>query len=109
MKPMTIRIGYSDIPVEFKDLRAEDTFGYFEFYPSPKIAVDHRLAPPYAAATVLHEVLEAASAIYGLDLSEGQVRTLETVLVALVKENPESVREWMGQLQVDEGEVGIKV
>jgi len=106
MGPTTIRIGYSDIPIEYTDLREEDTFGYFEFHPVPRIAVDHRLSPPYAAATVLHEILEATSAIYGLELSEGQVRTLETVLVGLVKENPEVVRGWMDQLTDEKDQSG---
>ena len=101
MRSTTVRIGYSDIPIEFKDLASDDTFGYFEFYPTPRIAVEHRLSAPYAAATAFHEVLEATSAIYGMDLTEGQIRTLETLLIGLVRGNPGLVQEWIGHLGQD--------
>ena len=94
----SIRIGYCDIPIEIKDIDDKDCFGYFEFYPKPLIAISHRLDLFYRSATVLHEILEAISAIYGLDLSEGQVRTLETVLVALAQGYPEEAGEFIRSL-----------
>ena len=98
MKIDSVRIGYVDVPVHLEDLHEEGCFGYFESYPKPKISLHVGMSPLYTAATGLHEIIEAISAIYGLDLEESQVRTLETALVSIVKDNPEYIREWIDAL-----------
>ena len=98
MKIESIRIGYVDVPICQEDLHEDDCFGYFESYPKPKIGLHIDMSPLYMAATGLHEVLEAISGIYGLDLSEGQVRTLETAMVEIVRSNPKAIRQWIGML-----------
>mgnify|MGYP001435703455 CR=1 FL=1 len=95
MKIDSIRVGYVDVPICLEDLHEDDCFGYFEAYPKPKIGLHRDMSPLYMAATGLHEVIEAISAIYGLDLAEGQVRTLETVMVEIVRSNPEQIRQWL--------------
>ena len=98
MKIDSIRIGYVDVPICLEDLHEDDCFGYFEAYPKPRIGLHRDMSPLYMAATGLHEVIEAISAIYGLDLAESQVRTLETVMVEIVRSNPEQIRQWLGAL-----------
>ena len=95
-------IGYVDIPIQVTDLQEEGCFGYFQSHPDPQIAIHDQLSPLYTAATGLHEVLEAISAIYGLELTEGQVRTLETALVDIVKRNPRLCGEWLGMVAESE-------
>ena len=95
MKIDSLRIGYMDVPISLEDLHEDDCFGYFEAYPEPKIGLHVDMSPLYMAATGLHEVLEAISAIYGLDLAEAQVRTLETTIVDIVRRNPEYIRQWV--------------
>ena len=107
MKIDSIRIGYADVPICLEDLHEDYCFGYFEAYPAPKIGLHLDMSPLYMAATGLHEVLEAISAIYGLELAEGQVRTLETVLVEIVRSNPEQVRHWVEVLTNDRAEHGV--
>lgn len=91
----SIRIGYTDIPIHVEDLKDDDCFGYFVSYPKPRIAIHDQLTPLYTAATGLHEVIEAISAIYGLELAEGQIRTLETALVNVVRNNSNLCQKWL--------------
>jgi len=91
----SIRIGYTDVPIQVEDLKDDDCFGYFVSYPKPRIAIHDQLTPLYTAATGLHEVIEAISAIYGLELTEGQIRTLETALVNVVRSNSKLCRNWL--------------
>ena len=95
MKIDSIRIGYVDVPISLEDLHEDDCFGYFEAYPYPKIVLHSNLRPIYVAATAFHETLEAISAIYGLELTEGQIRTLETAIVDLILRNPGHAKKWM--------------
>ena len=90
-----IRIGYVDIPIYEENLDEAELFGYFDYHPKAKIVVDAGLPGRYRAATMLHEVLEAVSAVYGLDLSEAQVRCLETALAQIALEGDEAVRGWL--------------
>jgi len=98
MMPDTIRVGYVDVEVHVEDLSDDCCFGYFEAYPYPKIVLHSNLRPIYVAATAFHETLEAISAIYGLELTEGQIRTLETAIVDLILRNPGHAKKWMEML-----------
>ena len=102
MKIDSIKIGYVDVPLFEDDLDDDECFGYFESYPDPKICLHHTLSPLYKGATAFHEVIEAISAIYGLDLSENQVRTLETSIVDIVRDNPNRIREWINLLNYED-------
>lgn len=95
MKVDSIRIGYVDVPIHLENLYDADCFGYFEAYPTPKIGLHIGLTPLYMAATALHEIIEAISAFYGLDLTESQVRVLEAVIVEMVKRNPDQAAKWL--------------
>ena len=91
----TVHIGYVDVAIIEADLNEEGLFGSFEFHPQPEIHIDSSLPPRYKAATALHEVLEAISAIYGLDLSEAQIRTLEATLAGIALRQPDVVLGWL--------------
>ena len=91
----TVHIGYVDVPIIEADLNEEELFGCFEFHPEPKIYIDSTLPPRYKAATALHEILEAISSIYGLDLSESQIRTLEASLAGIAFRQPDVTLRWL--------------
>ena len=98
MKIDTVKIGYEDVEICLEDLQDEDCFGYFEAYPRPRISIHEGLKPLYIGSTIFHEILEAISSIYGLELTEGQIRTLETTLVEVVRRNPENAKRWIDLL-----------
>ena len=106
MKIDSIRVGYTDVGVYLEDLKADDCFGYFESYPSPKISVHNGMSPLYVAATAFHELLEAISSIYGLDLTEAQIRTIENSLVDIVRRNPGSAKKWVELLTSETATIG---
>jgi hypothetical protein len=67
----------------------QEEFGEFRYYPTPKIVVDELLEDPAAWMTLFHELLHAVSEMYGLELDEGQIRTLEVALGDAFRGNPE--------------------
>lgn len=67
----------------------QEEFGEFKYYPTPKIVVDELLDDPTAWMTLFHELLHAVSEMYGLELDEGQIRTLEVALGDAFRGNPE--------------------
>lgn len=75
------------IPVVITEM-AEGDFGQFFFYPYPEIQVSKKLNQEILTSTILHEVIEMISDIYGLNLEESQVRTLEVSLMAVFFQNP---------------------
>jgi hypothetical protein len=75
------------IPVVVTEM-PEGEFGQFFFYPYPEIQVSKKLNQEILTSTILHEVLEMISDIYGLNLEESQVRTLEVSLMAVFFQNP---------------------
>ena len=97
----TVRIGYVDVPIYMENLDEAELFGYFDHHPTAKIAVDRGLPGRHKAGTILHEVLEAISAVYGLDLTEAQIRCLEASLAQIALEGDEEVRSWLRLLQED--------
>ena len=97
----SVRIGYVDVPIYMENLDEEELFGYFDYHPQTKIGVDAGLPGRCKAATILHEVLEAISSIYGLDLSEAQIRCLEASLAQIALEDEEAVKGWLRLLQGD--------
>lgn len=86
------------IPVVFKEM-TEGDFGQFYFYPYPEIQVSTGLKPEVQTSTILHEVIEMVSDIYGLNLEESQVRTLEVSLMAVFNQNPWFVARLSGSHQ----------
>ena len=97
---MNISIGPLQEPVLDVDLTAEEPWGEFWCLPVPQIRVNQDLPKDLKALTILHEVLECITEIYGLGLSESDIRTLEMSLAKIVRENPEEFREWLRMLGV---------
>jgi hypothetical protein len=75
------------IPVVVTEM-PEGDFGQFFFYPYPEIQVSKKLNQEVLTSTILHETIEMISSIYGLNLEESQVRTLEVSLMAVFFQNP---------------------
>lgn len=75
------------IPVVVTEM-PEGEFGQFFFYPYPEIQVSKKLNQEILTSTILHEVIEMISDIYGLNLEESQVRTLEVSLMSVFAQNP---------------------
>lgn len=75
------------IPVVVTEM-PEGDFGQFFFYPYPEIQVSKKLNQEVLTSTILHETIEMISDIYGLNLEESQVRTLEVSLMAVFFQNP---------------------
>lgn len=86
--PTELYVGGLRIAVE-RARMAQDEFGEFKYYPTPKIVVDELLDDPAAWMTLFHELLHAVSEMYGLELDEGQIRTLEVALGDAFRGNPE--------------------
>ena len=97
---MNLQIGPLNVPVVNVDLTYEETWGEFWCLPVPQIRVNQDLPKDLRALTILHEVLECITEIYGLGLTEGDIRTLEMSLAGIIRENPEEFREWLGMLGV---------
>ena len=75
------------IPVVVTEM-PEGEFGQFFFYPYPEIQVSKKLNDEILTSTILHETIEMISDIYGLNLEESQIRTLEVSLMAVFFQNP---------------------
>lgn len=89
----SIRIGTQDVVVEFVAM-GDGEFGVFNAFPSPRISVNASLPIEVQRLTLLHEVLHAISDMYGLGLSESQVRAIEQGLGQVMSEP--DVWEWIG-------------
>jgi hypothetical protein len=85
--PVALYVGGVRIDVERARI-PQETFGEFKYYPRPSIVVDELLEPSSAWMTLLHELLHAVSEMYGLELDEGQIRTLEVALSDAFRSNP---------------------
>ena len=92
---MILQVGPISLPVVFEDLTDQDLWGEFWPMPKPQIKVNKTLDRPIQALTILHEILECITEVYGLRLSEGEIRTLEMSLAALIKQNPQQQQEWL--------------
>tara|TARA_Y100001963_G_C6616160_1_gene369407 strand:- start:141 stop:446 length:306 start_codon:yes stop_codon:yes gene_type:complete len=99
---MILQVGPITLPVVFEDLTKEDLWGEFWPLPKPQIRVNSTLSKPIQALTILHELLECITEVYGLRLSEGDIRTLEIALGSLIKQNPQQTQEWLRMLSQDE-------
>ena len=75
------------IPVVAKEM-AEDEFGEFIFYPTPKIHLSKDLQGSIYSSTLLHEILEMVNEVHYLGLTEGDIRTLEISLSQIMGQNP---------------------
>jgi hypothetical protein len=85
--PVALYVGGVRIAVE-RARMPQDEFGEFKYYPDPRITVDELLGHPSAWMTLFHELLHAVSEMYGLELDEGQIRTLEVALGDAFRANP---------------------
>lgn len=85
--PVALYVGGVRIDVERARI-LQETFGEFKYYPRPSIVIDELLEPSSAWMTLLHELLHAVSEMYGLELDEGQIRTLEVALSDAFRSNP---------------------
>ena len=91
-----IKVGPTVVPV-YKDETLEGLFGCFENYPTQRILVKCQ-SQQQQDMTVLHELLHAVSDMYGLRLSESQVRVLEQVVTQLVADNHPLVAAWCSRI-----------
>lgn len=80
------------IPVVFTKM-PKDELGMFHFSPELKIEISDQLSGSLLSSTLLHEVLEMISEVYGLRLSESCIRTLETSLCQIMAQNPALVEQ----------------
>lgn len=82
--------GEAEVLAKDKDLFKEGhLYGAFISFPSPMILIDGRFEsnPNHPVMTLLHESLEAISQLYGLELTEQDIRCLELALYGLLKDN----------------------
>lgn len=102
--PEFIRIASHKLPVYYykseteavslandKDLFEDGRlYGAFIGFPIPKILIDGRFEnnPNHPTMTLLHECLEAINELYGLELTEQDIRCLELAFYGLLKDNP---------------------
>lgn len=84
---MKVLFGNYQIPVTISDL-PEGDFGEFSFFPYPEIKVNTGLKKEVETSTILHEVIEMISEVYGLSLEESQIRVLEVSLMGVFFQNP---------------------
>ena len=98
---MNLHIGPLLVPVVYGDLSKEETWGEFQCLPAPQITINQDLPKDIQALTVLHEVLECVTEIFGLRLSEGDIRTLEMSLATVIKKNPKEFQRWVEDLTSD--------
>jgi len=96
---VNLHVGPLQVPIVEKNMSLDEAWGEFWCLPAPKIYINKDLPRDVKALTILHEVLECITEIYGLNLSEGTIRTLEMSLATLVKENPKELQEWVGMLE----------
>lgn len=101
--PSYIKIGSHVLPVNYymseqeaiaftKDrelFKEGQLYGAFISYPHPMIIIDGRFEsnPNHPTMTLLHESIEAINELYGLELTEQDIRCLELALFGLLKEN----------------------
>jgi hypothetical protein len=82
-----ILIGHLKINLETKDL-GPDLLGEYDDE-TATVFIKPGLTPQIKRSTVVHECIHAISSMYGLELSESQVRVLESALIHLVDNNPD--------------------
>ncbi len=101
--PSYIKLGSHILPVNYymseqeaiaitKDrelFKEGQLYGAFISYPHPMIIIDGRFEsnPNHPTMTLLHESIEAINELYGLELTEQDIRCLELALFGLLKDN----------------------
>jgi hypothetical protein len=85
---LILKFNQYSIPVKLVDMGDEETFGQFFFFPYPEIQISKKLKREVETSTILHEVLELVSELYGLSLDESQIRVLEVALMGVFTQNP---------------------
>ena len=100
---MKLQIGPLQVPVVYGDLTKEETWGEFQCLPHPQLTVNKDLPNDIKALTIIHEVLECITEIFGLRLTEGDIRTLEMSLADVVRRNSQEIREWLTMVEGGSG------
>lgn len=85
---LEVRIGPHVVTVTEKAL--EGSYGEFSERPYGLVLAPG-LKPVERASTVVHELLHAMEAIYGVTLGESKVRALESAIILAVTQNPRLV------------------
>ena len=96
---MVIDVGPLQVQILEKPLTDQETWGEFVCFPGPEIHVNEDLSPKLKALTILHELLECITEVYGLDLKESDIRTLETGLASVVIQNKAVFGDWCKMMQ----------
>lgn len=88
-KPTTVYLGHIPIKVTHHKSLPEDAHGLYHSSPEPWVQVAARGPVRLSASTELHEMIHCIEDTYNLELTEGDVRSLEFGLVNLIVQNPE--------------------
>jgi hypothetical protein len=91
-----VNIGSRKIPVRWKKDICEDVHGYYKSVPNPHIELCSKLDEKEKVYTLWHEVFEAVSDMYGLEIPEQGIRVLENVVVGIIRNNPKLVEYTQG-------------
>lgn len=57
-------------------------------YKSARIAINPDYQPDHQRSTLFHEAIHAVDQVYGIGLTETQVRAIEVGVLALIDDNP---------------------
>jgi hypothetical protein len=93
---LEVRIGPHVVTIAERPL--ENEYGLFEERPY-RVSVTPGLVPMERASTVIHELIHACEAVYGITLGESKVRALESAIVLAVTQNPDLIRLLAADLQ----------
>lgn len=87
--PEIVRLGHKDIPVQYlTGGDVADLFGDSQEHPS-SIRINSAYPQGVQAQTLLHEILHHVGWLLGLDWDEPVVRGLESLLLGLLRDQPE--------------------
>lgn len=86
-----VTIGSRKLPVRWKEDICEEVHGWYKSTPNPHIDLCSTLDEKEKVYTLWHEVFEAVSDMYGLEIPEQGIRVLENVVVGIIRNNPKLV------------------
>lgn len=86
--PDKIKIGGFAVSVEFEENLANDRNNIGEYHPRAQtIKIDKMCSKQQREETFIHEILEAITSIYRIELDHKDLSILATVLHQVVKDN----------------------
>jgi hypothetical protein len=97
--PRVIHVGHVPIRIEYKLQLPGDEMGLFSSGTNYLVQVAAIGCVAQQASTEYHELLHAASELFGLELSEGQVRALEWFFAYLATHEPELIDDIIARLR----------